>query len=87
VVSTRDGAATVEGRPVEVVMGVKLGESRERAFYPGEVPAGPPQADFWTGRFFELPVFTPPRIDPSGTSGVPQLGMDAVLASLLADRL
>jgi hypothetical protein len=87
VVSTRDGAATVEGRPVEVVMGVKLGESRERAFYPGEVPAGPPPADFWSGRFFELPVFTPPRIDPSGASGVPQLGMDAVVASLLADRL
>ncbi|HEX4261241.1 MAG TPA: YcjX family protein [Acetobacteraceae bacterium] len=87
VVSTRDGRATVEGRPVEVVMGVKLGEAKERAFYPGAVPAGAPPAGFWSEQFYELPVFAPPRIDPSGASGVPQLGIDAVLASLLADRL
>jgi hypothetical protein len=68
-------------------MGVKLGEAKERAFYPGAVPAGAPPAGFWSEQFYELPVFAPPRIDPSGASGVPQLGIDAVLASLLADRL
>ena len=37
--------------------------------------------------FFELPVFQPPKLDASGESGVPHLGLDDALFYLIGDRL
>ncbi len=85
--STTDGIAHVDGRPVEVVMGIPLGEERARPFYPGDVPSGRPPLSFWSDRYFELPVFAPPRLDPTGEMGIPHLCMDEVLLSLLRDVL
>jgi uncharacterized protein len=85
VMSTTDGTVKIEGRPIEVVFGVPLGEERVRPFYPGDVPSGRPPDSFWTERFFELPVFVPPRIDPSGVVGIPHLGIDDIMVSLLKD--
>ncbi len=73
--------------PVEVVLGLPLGEERQRSFFPGDVPSGRPLESFWSDRFFELPVFAPPRIDPSGAAGIPHLGVDGVLTALLKDVL
>jgi predicted YcjX-like family ATPase len=87
VMSTTDGIVKFDGRPLEVVFGVPLGEGRSRPFYPGDVPSGRPPDSFWTERFFELPVFAPPRIDPSGTVGIPHLGIDEIMVSLLKDVL
>ena len=87
VLSTVDGTANIDGRPVEVVLGMPLGEERQRAFWPGDVPSGSPPESFWSDRFFELPIFAPPRIDPSGATGIPHLGLDEVLAALLGDAL
>ena len=53
-----------------VVRGLPMGRDRLVRFYPGEVPLKPPERDFWSGSFFELPVFQPPKLDPSGISGV-----------------
>ena len=88
VLSTTDRTMPVQGRPAEeVVVGVVLGDTRQRSFYPGEVPSGRPPPSFWTDRFFELPTFTPPRLDPSGAVGIPHLGLDEVLATILKGRL
>ncbi len=87
VLSTVDGTAPLGGRNVEVVLGVVLGEEKRRPFYAGSVPSNFPPASFWSDRYFEMPVFRPPRIDPSGTLGVPQLGLDEVLDSVIGDLL
>jgi predicted YcjX-like family ATPase len=83
VLSTEDGTTTIEGRPVEVVFGVPLGEERARPFYPGDVPSARPRDSFWSNRYFELPVFTPPRLDATGATGIPHLGLDEVLNAVL----
>ena len=87
VLSTRDGVAEIEGRKMEVVRGRLLDGSDDKNFFPGEVPSGWPPESFWSGQFFELPCFKPPRIDPTGQVGIPHLGLDDVLASLLEDIL
>jgi predicted YcjX-like family ATPase len=87
VVATRDGTTNYDGRPVEVVFGVPEGGDRDRPFYPGEVPSERPRDSFWTSRYFEMPVFVPPRIDASGLSGIPHLEQDTILTALLADKL
>jgi predicted YcjX-like family ATPase len=87
VLATIDSTATIDGHPVKVVLGLPLGEERQRSFYPGDVPSGRPPESFWSDRFFELPVFAPPRIDPSGVAGIAHLGVDGVLTALLKDVL
>jgi predicted YcjX-like family ATPase len=84
---TLDDRATIEGRDVAVVRGLPMGRDKLVQFYPGEVPLKPPGADFWSGSYFEMPVFQPPRLDPSGLSGVPHIALDDVLFTLLGDRL
>ncbi len=87
ILSTIDGTAPLGGRNVEVVLGVVLGEQTRRPFYAGSVPSNTPPASFWSDRFFDMPVFRPPRIDPSGTLGIPHLGLDEVLDSVIGDLL
>ncbi|BCW89523.1 putative protein YcjX [Alphaproteobacteria bacterium SO-S41] len=84
---TIDDMAQVDGRNVAVVRGLPMGRDKQVRFYPGEVPLKPPGPDFWTGAFFELPVFQPPKLDASGESGVPHLALDDALFYLIGDRL
>ena len=85
--STEDGAALVNGRPVQVVKGRLVGEDKVRSFDVGAVPVAMPPDDFWTQAFFEMPRFRPPVIDPEGRNGLPHLGLDIVLEDLLGDLL
>ena len=87
ILSTVDATAPLGGRNVEVVMGVVMGEQIRRAFYAGSVPSDIPPAAFWSDRYFEMPVFRPPRIDPSGTLGIAHLGLDEVLDAVIGDLL
>ena len=87
VLATVDGKGQRDGRAVEVVRGVLAGQGELRPYDPGEVPSARPPESFWGDRYFELPVFAPPRIDPRGETGIPHLGLDAVLAELLGDVL
>lgn len=84
---TLDDRASIDGRDVAVVRGLPMGRDRLVKFYPGEVPLKPPGPEFWQGSFFELPVFQPPKLDASGESGVPHLGLDDALFYLIGDRL
>lgn len=87
VLSTTEGIAELGGRPVDVVMGVPLGEQQPRAFYPGSVPASRPPESFWDRPYFELPVFKPPAIAADGSAGIPHIGLDQVWHALLRDVL
>jgi len=53
----------------------------------GNVPIARPPEGFWSGRYFELPSFTPPPIDPNAANGIPNLGLDRILVDLIGDRL
>jgi predicted YcjX-like family ATPase len=85
--STEDDVAMLDGRPVQVVKGCVVGEDKVRSFYVGDVPVAMPPDSFWTGGFFELPRFRPPRVDPTGRDGLPHIGLDVVLEDLLGDLL
>jgi predicted YcjX-like family ATPase len=82
---TEDVVETLAGRPVSAVRGRILGEPRPARSYPGEVPDTPPDELFWQHRFLALPDFEPLRPPEEGRGGVPQVGLDALLAFLLAD--
>jgi uncharacterized protein len=88
VVSTADGwADQPDGHREPVVWGRKLGETEARAYRVGNVPIARPPDSFWSGRYFELPAFTPPPIDPNASNGIPHLGLDQILVDLIGDRL
>ena len=87
ILSTEDGMAQIEGRPVEVVKGIKLGEDRVRPYFNGDVPTGTPPDSFWVHPFFELPVFKPPPINPHGVTGIPNLNLDEVLDAVIGELL
>ncbi len=88
VVSTTDGwADQPDGHREPVVWGKKLGETQLRPYRVGNVPIARPPEGFWSGRYFELPSFTPPPIDPNAANGIPQLGLDQILLDLIGDRL
>jgi predicted YcjX-like family ATPase len=88
VVSTTDGwADQPDGHREPVVWGRKLGETQARPYRVGNVPIAHPPDNFWSGRYFELPSFTPPPIDPNAANGIPHLGLDQILVDLIGDRL
>jgi predicted YcjX-like family ATPase len=84
---TEDIVETLAGRPVSAVRGRIIGEPRPARFYPGEVPDGLPDDAFWQHKFLALPDFEPMRLPEAGRGGIPQLGLDALLAYLLRDLL
>jgi predicted YcjX-like family ATPase len=84
---TEDFVWTLEGRPVSAVRGRVLGNQVMTRSYPGEVPDRPPDADFWVHPFLALPHFEPMRLPDGGRMGVPNIGLDALLAFLLEDVL
>ena len=88
ILSTRDGWIDHENRPCEaIVWGRRLGDIKDMAYQTGSIPIGRPPEGFWSGRYFELPTFTPPAIDASGTLGIRHLGLDTVMAKLIGDQL
>jgi uncharacterized protein len=84
---TEDVVETLAGRPVSAVRGRIIGEARPARFYPGEVPDGLPEDEFWRHRFLALPDFEPMRLPELGRGGIPQIGLDGLIAFLLRDLL
>ncbi|MBV8133571.1 MAG: YcjX family protein [Alphaproteobacteria bacterium] len=84
---TEDGTDVIDGRKVDVVIGLPEGGERRIRFFPGIVPVTPPPEGFWGERFTEFPVFQPPRIERAGGDGVPHINLDRVLDFLLGDAL
>ncbi|MBB3173257.1 hypothetical protein FHR90_001075 [Endobacter medicaginis] len=84
---TEDFVWSLDGRPVSAVRGRLLGEDTLTRSYPGEVPDMPPDAAFFTHPFLSIPHFEPIRPPGGGRDGVPQIGLDGLLAFLLEDLL
>ncbi|HEY3911388.1 MAG TPA: YcjX family protein [Stellaceae bacterium] len=84
---TEDGTDAIDGRKVDVVIGLPQGGQRRIRFFPGIVPVTRPPAGFWGERFTEFPVFQPPRIDNTATGGIPHVNLDKALNFLLEDVL
>ena len=83
---TEIGTGAFDGKPVGMVKGVLVGETAPKVLFPGEVPPAPPPPELWAAQHPDFPVFRPPRIDPEGTGGVPQIGLDEALDILIGDK-
>ena len=77
----------IDGRKIDVVVGLPEGSRRRIRFFPGIVPVTPPPPGFWGERFTEFPVFQPPRITSAGGDGIPHINLDKALDFLLEDAL
>ena len=84
---TEDGTDVIDGRKVDIVVGLPEGGERRIRFFPGIVPVTPPPTGFWGERFTEFPVFQPPRITSAGGDGIPHINLDKALDFLLEDAL
>jgi uncharacterized protein len=84
---TEDGTDVIDGRKVDIVIGLPEGGERRIRFFPGIVPMAPPAAGFWGERFTEFPVFQPPRIARAEDDGIPHINLDKALDFLLEDAL
>lgn len=84
---TEDGTDAIDGRKVDVVIGLPEGGERRIRFFPGIVPVTPPPTGFWGERFTEFPVFQPPRITGAAGDGIPHINLDKALDFLLEDAL
>jgi uncharacterized protein len=84
---TEDDTDVIDGRKVDVVVGLPEGSGRRIRFFPGIVPVTPPPSGFWGERFTEFPVFQPPRIEAAAEKGIPHINLDKVLDFLLEDAL
>ncbi|MGD9879317.1 MAG: YcjX family protein [Reyranella sp.] len=76
-----------DGVVTRVVMGTKLGEEHQRAFYPGIVPAGDVPSVFWTKPYFVLPKLRPPVLQPGDAHPVDHINLDSLLVDLIGDAL
>jgi predicted YcjX-like family ATPase len=84
---TADSTDVIDGRKVDVVVGLPEGGERRIRFFPGIVPVKPPPPGFWGERFTEFPVFQPPRISRAPEDGIPHINLDKALNFLLRDAL
>jgi hypothetical protein len=84
---TEDGTDVIDGRKVDVVIGLPEGGEHRIRFFPGIVPVMPPPGGFWGERFTEFPVFQPPRITAAAGDGIPHINLDKALDFLLEDTL
>ncbi len=84
---TEDGTDVIDGRKVDIVVGLPEGGERRIRFFPGIVPVTPPPTGFWGERFTEFPVFQPPRIKDMAGDGIPHINLDKALDFLLEDAL
>lgn len=85
--STVDDVATLDGQTVAVVKGLVPGSDTPKKLFPGDIPLKPPPPEFWTHALFTMPGFLPPRLDPRGTAGIPNLDLDSAVAFLMGDKL
>ena len=82
---TEDGTDEIDGRKVNVVVGLPQGGDRRIRFFPGVVPVRAPPDGFWGDRFTDFPMFQPPRVRRSNSDGIPHINLDKALDFLLGD--
>jgi predicted YcjX-like family ATPase len=83
---TELGTGLFDGKPVGMLVGTLVGEEQPRVLFPGEVPPTPPDPVDWATNRPDFPAFRPPRVDPKPIAGIPQIGLDDALETLIGDR-
>lgn len=83
---TEDIVMPIGDHALSAVRGRRIDGKPARS-YPGEVPDRPPGPEFWAHPFLKIPEFEPGRLPEGGRSGVPNIGLDALLLFLLDDVL
>jgi uncharacterized protein len=84
---TEDDTDIIDGRKLDVVVGLPEGGEKRIRFFPGIVPVRPPPSGFWGERFTEFPAFQPPQITRAMEDGIPHINLDKALNFLLEDTL
>lgn len=85
---TKDVDVTdTEGRKHRAVMGLPLGQSQQRPFQAGYVPAGEVLEAYWSNSYFAMPQLAPPEFPGGDAHPIAHLDLDAVLVELLKDVL
>ena len=82
---TEDVVGEAQGQSLSMVLGTPVGRETETALFPGEIPAHFPGPRDWQQGRFRFLDFLPARVN--GVRGLPQIGLDLALESLIGDRL
>ncbi|PSJ43882.1 YcjX family GTP-binding protein [Zobellella taiwanensis] len=83
--ATTSGEVSHQGERIPALQGHRLADGQPVTLYPGEVPEGLPEADFWQRQGFDFTEFAPPRWQQDAP--LPHLRLDQALAFLLGDKL
>ena len=83
---TEDVVETLAGARFPLFAAASLASHGRHDFIPVRYPTGA-RRSFWQHRFLALPDFEPMRLLEAGRGGIPQLGLDALIAFLLTDIL
>jgi predicted YcjX-like family ATPase len=83
---TELGTGVFDGKPVGMLVGTLVGEESPRVLFPGEVPPAPPEPAEWATSRPDFPAFRPPRVDAKPIAGMPQIGLDDALETLIGDK-
>lgn len=83
--ATEAGSLNWQQRTLPALRGHLLTEGTPLTFYPGDVPARLPAADFWQQGGFRFESFRPAVMDPNRP--LPHIRMDSALEFLLGDKL
>lgn len=75
------------GPPKRVVMGVPLGQTQQKPFSAGNVPAGVVPPSFWKLPYLEVPKLRPPAFRAGDSFPIEHINLDGLLVHLLGDVL
>lgn len=85
---TTDGSVpAADGRMSRVVIGVPLGEARQRPFSPGTVPSGAVPESYWDNPYLVVPQLRPPAFQGGDAHPIAHINLDEVLMAVLGDAL
>jgi predicted YcjX-like family ATPase len=84
--STEGALLRFQGRAVEALRGIPLGQDREQVLYPGEIPAHHPTPADWAEDRFRFVDFAPRRSGDPRREGLRSIHLDKALEFLIGDR-
>lgn len=77
-----------EGAPLAVLEGILMNGPRvKRTYYPGDIPADLPTADYWLNNRFKVLAFAPPDLSKAAEEGIPPVRLGDALQFLIGDKL
>lgn len=83
--STQDALTQFDGRPLDVLQGVRLGSQEIQAYHPGVVPMEWPEDEHWTlgNPMYDFPEWRPQQIPKKDGAILPHLNLDRIIWKIL----